>query len=589
MKNNHSKNNYPVFKLSAITGACLLSFGAHASSLEADGIKFNLENKLSVSAATRVQSKDLDLIGIANGGKAYSTNHDDGDLAFKTGDLVSSEAKLTSDLTISKGNFGIFARGSAFAGNFLDHQDLFNKANYGPGKAAPLSEYDAKNDAVSDHNDFGVDWLDTYLYGSFPVLNHSVSFKLGRHSINWGESTYVLNGINSLLAFDANRSHSPDFALNEVVIPAAMLSVAVNLTDKVSLETFYQLKWERTQPEAAGTYFSTSDFTSIGGTRANIGFGKFPENTPGTTIVRFPDRTPHDNGQYGAAVHYLANWLHDTDLGLYAMNYHSRLPVFSTTSGKLAAPPSVSGSNLFAEYPENIHLYGASFNTSLPGGFALQGEYSFKQGQPLQIDGVEVLLATIGLPSQYNPGFGATLGNKYIQGWQRKNISQVDLGTTKLFGPSEWFGWSQVLLVGEAAVMYVHNMENPSQLRYNGPNSDLPGTASTAALLGVPQQDPSSYATSTSWGYNLMAKATYNNVFNLVTLEPSLRFVHDVQGISPQPVSDFIQGRKIVTTALGARYHEVSGEVGYTNFFGGGTRNLLSDRDFVSATVRYSF
>ncbi len=70
MKNNHSKNNYPVFKLSAITGACLLSFGAHASSLEADGIKFNLENKLNVSAAMHVQSKHLDLIRIAQGSQS---------------------------------------------------------------------------------------------------------------------------------------------------------------------------------------------------------------------------------------------------------------------------------------------------------------------------------------------------------------------------------------------------------------------------------------------------------------------------------------------------------------------------------------
>ena len=582
------KNNRPAFKLTAIASVCLLSFGASASSLQYEGINFNLENKFSVSAAMRVQRRDPALIGKANGGTSFSTNKDDGDLAFNKGDLVSSEAKLTSDLTISKGNFGLFARGTAFGGNLIDHRDLFNIANYGAGKEAPISEYDAKNKAVSDHNDAGVDWLDTYLYGSFPVFNHNVSFKLGRHSLNWGESTFVLNGINSMLAFDANRARSPDFELNEVVIPAAMASVAVNLTDKITAEGFYQLKWEKTVIDASGTYFATNDFAGIGGTRANIGFGQAPENTPGTSATRLPDRNPRDMGQYGVALHYFANWLHDTDLGLYAMNYHSRLPVYSGISANV--PLAVAGAHYFAEFPENIHLYGASFNTSLPFGFALQGEYSFKQGQPLQLDTVELLLAGLGAPSQFNPIPGATTPNQYLRGWRRKDISQFDLGTTKLFGPSEWLGWSQVLFLGEVAYMHVHNLESTSTLRYDGPATDTPGDAATAASLGVPQQAASGYATADSWGYNLLARATYNNVLNLFTLEPTLRFIHDVHGLSPKPVSDFVEGRMQATVSLGMRFrNEISTEVGYTNFFGAGKENLLSDRDFVSASVKYTF
>ena len=48
------------------------------------------------------------------------------------------------------------------------------------------------------------------------------------------------------------------------------------------------------------------------------------------------------------------------------------------------------------EYPEDIKLYGISFNTTLPGsGVALQGEVSHRQDVPLQIDDLELLLATL--------------------------------------------------------------------------------------------------------------------------------------------------------------------------------------------------
>jgi len=48
------------------------------------------------------------------------------------------------------------------------------------------------------------------------------------------------------------------------------------------------------------------------------------------------------------------------------------------------------------EYPEDIKLYGVSFNTLLQkSGVALQGEVSFRQDVPLQLDDLELLLATL--------------------------------------------------------------------------------------------------------------------------------------------------------------------------------------------------
>ena len=83
------------------------------------------------------------------------------------------------------------------------------------------------------------------------------------------------------------------------------------------------------------------------------------------------------------------------------MNYHSRIPLFSGIKGTatsaspaarwsptfcgtpaLAALCHTGTATYFAEYPEDIKLYGLSFNTAGPAGVALQGEYSYRSNQP---------------------------------------------------------------------------------------------------------------------------------------------------------------------------------------------------------------
>jgi len=98
------------------------------------------------------------------------------------------------------------------------------------------------------------------------------------------------------------------------------------------------------------------------------------------------------------------------------------------------------------------------------------------------------------------------------------------------------------------------------------------------------------YPTRFSWGYKTVARLTYHNVFGVLQLEPTMLWEHDVRGITPTPLSNFIQGRKSFTPALITRYgNNWSAEVSYTNYFGGGARNLLRDRDVVQVSVKYSF
>lgn len=577
------------------------------------GLDAQLDSRLTAGASWRMEARDSKRVGISNGGRASSTNGDDGNLAFDNGDMVAAAFKINSDLTLSRGNFGVFVRGSyLFDANLNDHQ-FFNPDNYattatGPGMTATgrpsvagMDEYNRRTKHAQDELGNKANLLDAYFFGSFAVGDRQLGFKIGRQVINWGESTFVLHGINSIMAYDANRQRVPGFEIDELVIPTAMAWFSMDVTDNLAMEVFYQLDWQKTYLEAAGGFWTTNDFAGPGGVRANLTFGLPPENTPNTTIPRYREQEPGNDGQFGVKFSTIINALGAMNVGVYAMNYHSRLPLVSGISKASYAAPSETG-GFFLEYPEDIQLYGVSFSSGI-GDWAVQGEYSYKVDQPLQVEDVELLFAGVGLPSQLTPPpappLGSALGGQYIRGFGRHDVSHADVSLTRLFGPSAALGYDQMLLLIEAGAVYVHDLPSQDELRYEGPGTYRPGDPAVAALVSASTMpifgravDPQThgYATDFSWGYKVAARLTYNNVFNRFTVEPALRYDHDVEGITPTPLMNFFEKRKSVTTSVTTTYMQNwSGTVGYTIFFDGGDSNLLSDRDYLEAFVKYTF
>jgi len=598
------------FALTAFATALLAAPLAQALDYEHGDFKTTLENRLAAGMTWRVANPDPQLIGIANGGTAFSTNGDDGNLAFGQGELVDSTVRLTSELSMTYRDFGVFGRSVLGYNPTVSDAALFNPADYDDTRTTrgyTQADRDAKEAAVRRHNGRYADLRDLYAYTTQTLGDRTLSLRIGRQVVNWGESTFVLNGLNSLLALDANRARLPGFELDEVIIPSNQVWASTNVTDTVSVEAFYQLRWQRTIIDAGGTFFGTNDFAGPGGTAANLGFGRADENTvPGTPcsgppangvqcvpvgsyVPRAGDVTPKNAGQFGGALRFSIPLLNDMDAAIYAANYHSRLPLYSGTSRSGAGLTPATTANYFVEYPKDIRMYGLSFNTTIPFDFSLQGEYSYKQGQPIQIDDVELLLAGLGAPSQINPTAGATLGGQYLRGWRRKDVSQADIGLTRLFGPSTWMRSEQTLMVVEAAITHVHDLEDQSVLRYEGPATFTPGDKATAASQGVPQQ-VAGYATATSYGYKVILRNDYNNVFNLINLKPTLRWEQDLHGISPTPITNFVAGRRQLTAGLAFTYlGSISGDIAYTRYIGAGQQNLLRDRDNVQAVIKYSF
>lgn len=589
--------------LTALGVVCAIP--AHAADWQAGETSIRLDSTISVGSSFRVQDRDKSLIGIANGGTARSINGDDGNLNYDTG-LIALAARATHELSVEHGNFGAFTR-------FTYFYDVLN-ANKNSTEFRDLSK------KAVDQVGRDIDLLDAYIYGRTDIFDRRVDMRVGRQVMNWGESTFIPNGINAINPFDLSALRVPGSELREGLLPVEAVNLNAQVTDNVSIEGFYQLLWHETKLDAAGTYFSTSDIASPGGNNVYLGFGSplVPDdptfNGPtavcplGCRVARSGSDTPKDEGQFGMAVRYFADWLNNSEFGLYGMQYHSRVPVINAHTGTLAGLLGgnfAGSSSYFLEYPEDVKLGGASFSTSL-GLVSLQGEYALRVDQPLQIDDVELLQAALapgaiiaGTPAAAFAGNqilrrmgGITAGNaatfldRDIKGYISRSVSSGSMTATRAFGPA--FGSDQWILLGEVGGTFVHDMPTKDELRLEGAGTYTGSNPFLAGPEGLERRG--GFADRFSWGYRVTARFDFLNAIGPINLFPRVSFQHDVNGTTPAPLATYLDGRKAVSFGIGATYQQNwSADLQYTNFFGGGDYNLINDRDFVSINVKYSF
>jgi hypothetical protein len=415
---------------------------------------------------------------LANQRGQFSPNYDDGNWNYDKGDLTSGVFKITQDLTLTWENYGIFVKGLYFydwVNNDFDeyHPNMVTPENrdrtglsdptfgpllpkqFGPGEAVTTKR---RSGELLNQVGTNVQLLDAYFYGTLPLWDENeLSFKIGRQTVNWGESTLLaLNSVNQANPINANNFYRVGFLVEEVFTPVGMVSVGMEPFYNATVEAFYQYEWLPVEAPAPGTMLQLSDTV---GTRnaldnALVHFGGGPEDPDGvayplynplqgvtnttTKIDRLRDLEPEDGGQYGLSFKYYAENFNDgTEIGFYFMNYHSRLPIasfFSTVASCarregnalgidaydpisfLAACPDLplvreltgqdpanATSNavpldtvkLMVEYPEDIQMYGISFNTTA-FDWSFQGEVAYRPNLPLQVDTEDLVFAAFG-------------------------------------------------------------------------------------------------------------------------------------------------------------------------------------------------
>ena len=269
---NRTRNTQRLHRKSAVALAAAafgcLPFSASALSWENDDVSLRVDSKLTVGGAWRMQKQDQDNIGISNGGNAYSTNNDDGNLAFDKGDTIASVIKLTSDATLSYGNYGVFVRGSYLYNDTLNNKRYFNEANYGqPGKEAPAYEYKERTDAVRHRLGNDADLLDAYVYGDWNLFGDvNLNLRAGKHVVAWGESLFFPGISGAQSTADATKAFVPGAEIKAILLPTNQLSMQMSLTPESSLLAYYKLAFRPNQIFPVGDYFSPSDAVGPGAT-----------------------------------------------------------------------------------------------------------------------------------------------------------------------------------------------------------------------------------------------------------------------------------------------------------------------------------
>lgn len=592
----------PIVKTSAAAVALALAGSAHAIQFDFEnGLKGSFDTTISYGVSVRDQAPIQSLIGIANGGRSRSVNEDDGNRAYKKGDLFANVLKGTHELDFKYEGWGFFARGTYFV-DFTNR----NKDTLGPIGKKRVGQ-DAR-------------MLDAFITKSFDVGSNKLRLRAGNQVISWGESTFIPNSINTINSVDLVKLRTPGSELKEAFLPTTSLLAQLSLTSSLSAEAFVLFNHDRTKLDPRGSYWSNNDFASDDSDKVFLSFGRRNDLTgkpagnpvaPTTPQIgataqqlfgvfdpaaavwapRSADRNPSDNGQYGVAFRYLASELNNTEFGLYYLNYHSRIPFLSGTKGTvtsvltgtpLGVPTGQTGTaDYYTEYPENIRLIGLSFNTQGPLGTALQGEVSYRPNQPLAIAAPEVLLAALGAPNLLTgfrtiPGtvsatlpFGASAAGLVpngtrLQGWDRVRMMQAQMTATK--GIPNILGADQLVMVGEFGYTKYSGLRDG--LKYNGPGVSLPATVEGAVAGQAGAVQPDGFITENSWGYRLVGRLEYPNLLLGANVAPRVAFNHDVRGVS----QTFTQGVKSISVGTNFDWQKkLTLDLSYTGFWGGRT------------------
>jgi len=563
----------------------------------ANQTSIQVNSQLSVGASWRTEDASSKLVDGSNSGSGFSSTSDDGNQNFSKGDAFSQIFKGSHDIQITRGNIGGFTRFKYWTDAELENG---NRAHGNSGSSyeqgQPLSD-----SGFSDNAKFtGVTLLDAYVYGSFDVADMPLDIRLGRQVLSWGESTFIQGGMNSSNPFDVSALRRPGATLKEGILPVGMAMINMGISEDLSVEAFYQYEWAKTEVDGCGTLFgvdivaSGCDFLTIGSSApAELGgpFNDAQAQDAGFYASRKSDVDAKDSGQYGLAVRYYAQALNDTEFGVYFMNIHSRLPLLSalrttfpgTTIGATSTPfipsghpdPATAAASIYngayqVEFPEDLKFYGLSFATNI-SGLALSGEISYKPDTPIQINGSHLLAAVLREDITITPVAQRIINTEaggVAKGYDEFDVTQVQVTAIKFM--ERVLGASRLTLVGEVGGTYIDGIENSTFVYGRDP------------VFGIGQASDGGHVTKNAWGYRGKASLNYSDVYAGIALTPTVSWSHDVEGYSPAPAQQFLEGRQSLGLSIDASYQQTySAALAYQQFRGG-DYNTNTDKDFAS-------
>lgn len=672
------------FLLASLLPLCIAS--ANATQLDfSDGeVTGRFDNQFSYGVGMRTQGADRDLAAETSGGTAFYTelggrnvktqaNKNDGNNNFpEAGDITSSTVKWNSLLELSWKQFGMQVSGFAFHDQALadvegtsgNDADFINSVNARDQFTNQRLTGDAADYAVSDAR-----LSSAYVWGDMEIGSRTMNVRLGYQVLSWGEALFMQDGINQANPADLSMLRVPGAEIKDALLPLPMLTFSGNLTDALSAEAFYEFGWDRSEADPVGSFYSTTDAFFGHGSQAVIVdfegtsaesisrlYNFYQRGTDANTAMssrvstnKLADVEPQDDGQYGLALHYMAESLNNTEFGLFFMNYNAHKPTAGAVLGEslgsasdretcaaaftaleqagIATPADCAGlssylsgipggaagaqivggmnavhyvdsSKYFLQYEDNLQVYGFTFSTNI-GETSLAGELAYRPDAEFLPEVGDNLIA-------YNTFNAGALGNDALGNGLPASDFGDHIGSGTLYaGQTVDVTANEDMLNG--SLLAIHNF-GPTWFMdgltgvlelggawVNGldKKSNYAAEGAMGYIPGVLEEGkPSQYLDAFSWGYRLVVAADFNDVFAGVNLKPQIRYAQDVNG-NGVVGGNFMEGRQSATVAVDAEYTDNwTLGVGANAFWGRDGRNegnQLHDRDNVYASIKYSF
>jgi hypothetical protein len=452
----------------------LMAAQTHSIQFKMGEVTTSLDTQLSLGSSWRAEDADQTKVGPGN----VDSTDDDGNRNYAKGDAFSQIFKGSHDLHIKYENMGVFLRGKYWYDSAIEN----NSVDYGHGPTTSVTSAADQNLATGtlgsaltynnneklDDSGFddlskgsGVTLLDAFIYGQFDIGEMPIDVRLGKQVVSWGESTFIIGGINAINPADLSAFRRPGAEIKEGLLPVGMAYANLGITDNLSAEAFYQYEYQNTISDACGTFFSTSDIAAEGCNSLSVSGGILSISRDQS----FADE-PADDNQFGLAFRYYAEDI-ETEFGFYAMNIHNRVPIYNVVVGQ---------DNDAASFGELAGVVAAGVNAALP--LIEAGTLAFFQTIP----GLETLTAA-NLPffpanvqsdyadavagevaAQNAAGIAAGLGGVILAGRvQAANYATSYPEDNQLFGLSFSTNIDGIAVSGEVS----HKVDSPVQI--NGP------------------------------------------------------------------------------------------------------------------------
>lgn len=324
------------------------------------------DNTVRYNLGQRVDARDQKI-----GNSAVS---DEGTYSFDKGDTVTNRLDLLSELdVVYKNRMGF--RASA-AGWYDNAYGDMSQSNPNPPLVTIPSYENHQYSPYTKRFYQGPsgELMDAFVFGKFDLGAAPSSFKLGRHSLYWGESVFLNGNLHSIAyaqnPLDLQKGFAtPGTEAKELFRPLNQISGQTQITDTVSVAAQYFLEWQEFRYPEGGTYLGPVDFAFNGPDR------QFLQAPPLGFVARGSAIEPDQRGDWGLATRWSPAWL-DGTLGLYYRNFSDKLPQTFITR----AVPNSSIYNLI--YKGDIDLWGISLAKNI-AGVSVGTEVSYRHNTPL--------------------------------------------------------------------------------------------------------------------------------------------------------------------------------------------------------------